>query len=519
MERGLLTGAATMKALPRVILALALAAPACVLDKEDADKGVVDDSAPPSGAPDSAGVGKADGTDKILEVSLESAHPYANDEDRTYRLELNAVPACASRVRVHFAALRLEADYDFLYVQGGVDEQLQRFTGRRDDSWTDWVMVDDQNLWVDLRLETDYSVTDHGFVIDAVEWDGQPICPAVVWPACPTRTVDINTPPGACGCPRQPVCADLDEVEIQVNRFRGFDNLGRLTRGTDAFTLAPGPADGLEETAAGMVHAAALAQVVRAAAAAGLFESAGYERGDFSGYSVYLALRAEGREIVFRAPEGTHDAAVQAVIDAFLALFPCDGTVLDRGCGGGQGDFCGGLLGQACADGFKCRYQDSGFGVPYPDEGGTCVAATYCDAPPDCAGLPHVAVPGAWACNDNQCAWQPGPAWQAVDGWKFETWHPYGNRANLWQKLYLPAGASAMRLMKQGTLGFHLEQGYDFLEVWTWQNGAWRQVARYTGGNGPQPMDEFAGRYHYLHFVSDASVTDVGFHLGAEYRN
>src|SRR5687767_12664943 len=48
----------------RLLLAIAVTvlAPACALDKEDPEKGLVDDSTPPSGAPGATGIGKADGS-------------------------------------------------------------------------------------------------------------------------------------------------------------------------------------------------------------------------------------------------------------------------------------------------------------------------------------------------------------------------------------------------------------------------------------------------------------------------
>ena len=75
---------------------------------------------------------------------------------------------------------------------------------------------------------------------------------------------------------------------------------------------------------------------------------------------------------------------------------------------------------------------------------------------------------------------------------------------------------SRMRLITAGV--FDLEANYDFLEVWSWINGAWKQVKRYTGTTGPALTDEFPGRYHYLRFVSDSSVNKTGFRVDAQYR-
>ena len=67
--------------------------------------------------------------------------------------------------------------------------------------------------------------------------------------------------------------------------------------------------------------------------------------------------------------------------------------------------------------------------------------------------------------------------------------------------------------------GFDLEQGYDFLEVYSWTGGAWTMVKRYTGTVGPALTDALVGRYHYLRLVSDSSIVRAGFDVGFEWAN
>jgi len=52
-------------------------------------------------------------------------------------------------------------------------------------------------------------------------------------------------------------------------------------------------------------------------------------------------------------------------------------------------------------------------------------------------------------------------------------------------------------------------------EVWSW-DGSWLR-GEFTGTEGPNGQ-RFAGQHHYLHFVSDSSVTSRGFSLSAVFH-
>jgi len=534
---------------------------------KDEGKGVVDESAPPAGNPNDSGAGKADDAWRTIAIDFQSPHPYQNDMDEVYAIDLaGTLPECAYRVRLHFSVLRTEANYDYLYVEGAVGEELFRFDGENDDLWTDWILVDAEHPFVNVRLESDYSITRHGFEIDAFEWDGGPSCPRVPFTPCADGTTDINSPPGVCECPKEPVCVDVSAFELRYQLFRGFDNTGKHTVGTTAYTTAPGPDDGLVDTLVGYVNEDDILRVAQAAAERGLFDAEGYS--EYGEWNEFFSVKAGDREVAFIAPQGEHTSEVAAVIAAFQAVYECgwgddriscaedytcanhqcqkagscvctaqydpvcgvNGRTYSNACFAGcesvptahlgecgiEGDLCGTIIGLVCQPGFKCKWGDSGFGVPYPDEAGSCVPQSACDAPEHCIDLIHPAIPGAWACVDHTCQWQAGLVWQIVPNSQLETGHPYANNASDWLAVTLPAGAEAMRLALSGT--FSLEQGYDYLDVWSWLGGRWQRVARYTGTAGPALEDEFEGRYHYLHFVSDYSVTEDGFSLEAQYR-
>lgn len=539
-------------------------AAACAPTKDDG-KGVIDESGPPSIPTES---GKADDSLKIVEIDVQSGHPYANNLDQVYPVSLAGLPGCAREARLHFSVLRTEAEFDVVTVEP-TGAAAQAFDGDRDDTWTAWFPVAADR--VDVRLASDGSITRHGFEIDQIEWDGVPVCPAVVYPACDAGSLDVAPTPGACACPTAPECAPKTELQIRHQTSGGFRLLAHHATGSVATETHLGPADAPETTEIGAVDVERLAALVQRAARLGLLQGPGYARPLTAGaVRDELMIAAGPYAVTFVADEGAHDPEVEQLIGDFEALFACgtpsgtlscaagfecrestcmevescvcpanyapvcstSGRTYSNACAascanveiahdgacGIPGDTCGTMLGLACRDDNKCRFGASQYTYPYPDAGGTCVAATYCDAAADCTGLPHIAVPGQWTCAANACAWQTEPVddWQPVTDGAFETAHPYASSTSVWKAVFLPTGAQAMRLVTAA--GFSLEAGYDFLEVWTWSNGAWERVTRYTGTVGPAATDEFPGRYHYLRFVSDSSITKHGFRVDAQWR-
>ena len=542
----------------RFVIATMFAAAACTAPAKEDAKGQVDESAPPSSP---LQLGKSDGSQKTVTVDVQSAHPYTNNLSRTYNVPLTNLPSCATDARLHFKVLRTEADYDDVRVAATGEE----FDGIADDTWTEWFAISGASTSV--KLTSDGSITRHGFEIDAIEWDGQPAgCPQVRFPPCGAGTVDLARVPGTCECPVVPLCENIGDVTVAHHVWRGFNNNTKRATGAVATFTHPGPADGPETDTIGTLDTVALAAIVRRAAELGLLQGPGYTHpvASTADMNDEFIIGAGAYHVSFIAGSGAHAPAVQQLVNDFEALFTCagggltcgsgylceqgqcvedqscicpalfdpvcstGGTTYSNSCAAGcanadvahpgecgiAGDSCGTIRGLSCQDGHKCRFGDSQFMYPFPDAGGTCVAQNYCDAPADCNGLPHVAVPGQWACNQNTCAWQAGIAWKTT-AFTFATAHPYSNNQSVWYQVYLPSGAQSMRLRQTG---FKTEANYDFLEVWSWKNGAWAKLKAFSGSTGPALTEEFAGQFFYLKFVSDSSVTATGFTVYPEYR-
>ncbi len=544
-------------ALPLVLSLLA----SCSSEKVQ-EKGVVDTSTPP-GQP--GGLGKADALAALLPLDVQSPHPYGNDMNEEYTIDLSGVvPHCASEVRLRFDALQLEENYDFIHVVDAFGNIVESGTGNHDGELSEWLALGENERSVSVVLETDYSVTRHGFHIDGVEWVGAPICPLFV-PSCATGEVDINPLPLPCECPALPTCVALEDLEANHSTGGGFTGAVTGTRfvGTKAITFASQFSGPIEETEIGSINADAIGAFMRAAAQSGLLYGPSVSQPSNWNESFYV--RAGSVDSSYVRPAGSYPDADAEVIARYDALFTCgdngalscanefacvdgactaqaacvcpevfapvcgiNGQSYDHSClaecvgiavkhegkCGIPGDTCAGKMGLPCQPDHKCRFSESQYEAPFPDASGLCVQDGYCDAANDCSALPHIAIPGVWACESNNCSWQAGSPWIAMD-WSMESSHPYTNDASAWKQLYAPDGAQSVRLQINGE--FSLESGYDFLEVWSWNGQEWFREVRFTGQEAAGASYEFGGRYHYLHFVSDYSVSQHGFSLGASY--
>jgi len=546
------------------VIAVALAT-GC-MDKVEPAKGEVDRELPPGSPLPGPTEGKADGEGLRVSLTVESAHPYADNLDQAFPIALaGRVPSCATRARVHFASLRTEAGYDYVHLDGP-SGRVQSFDGSHDNTWSSFVELD-ASLALTVRLETDGSVRRDGFRIDSVEVETAVRCPARRIRVCTDDYLDINASRGACECPKDATCVADAAVTLEHVIGGGFAGTvsGNRAVGTTAYAVTYPVGQPAVTTALGTIDHARLQAVVRAVADAHLLERA--DVSEPSNWNETLAVTIDATTRTFTRPQGTFPAADAALIGEPAGLFTCGrpgaltcgpgpaceagrcveqscvcaeiyqpvcgvngqtyGNACEAGCAdapvrhdgecGIAGDSCGTIFGLGCQDGFRCRYGASQFEAPHPDAGGACVANTYCDAPADCGGLVHPAVPGTWACAQNTCAWRAGQAWLAVDGFRFTTAHPYANRMAEFKELYAPAGATKVRLVVSGP--FELERNYDYLEVYSWANAKWNLVRRYTGTTAPTLTEELVGRYHYVKIVTDSSVTKHGFDITAQYAN
>lgn len=84
----------------------------------------------------------------------------------------------------------------------------------------------------------------------------------------------------------------------------------------------------------------------------------------------------------------------------FNPYAPCYGECQNAPTGGFEGDTC--TTNTQCRDGLLCKGIVNGTG--------TCRPETWCTSETvdvDCAALPHIQIPGNWACVDSACAWHP----------------------------------------------------------------------------------------------------------------
>lgn len=98
-------------------------------------------------------------------LNIESPHPYPNYYDNTW----TETRSEARMVRVHFAYIRTESGYDYVYVKDSAGNIIDSYSGHYTDVWTEWIF----DNTIQIQLTSDYSVVDDGFVVDRLEWSTQ----------------------------------------------------------------------------------------------------------------------------------------------------------------------------------------------------------------------------------------------------------------------------------------------------------------------------------------------------------
>ena len=72
-------------------------------------------------------------------------------------------------MKCHFAYIHTESNFDCVYILDGAENVCSVYTGDFDDVWSVWVRGDT----IKIRLTSDSSIVDDGFVIDWAEWQNQ----------------------------------------------------------------------------------------------------------------------------------------------------------------------------------------------------------------------------------------------------------------------------------------------------------------------------------------------------------
>lgn len=103
-----------------------------------------------------------------LAQPLESAHPYANDLTLETVQPLHA-PSDAVEFRVNFSRLQVENGYDFVVLMDADRNVVQELTN----TYRGWSESIPGNLGY-VAIVSDYSVTRHGYTIDAIQYRAQP---------------------------------------------------------------------------------------------------------------------------------------------------------------------------------------------------------------------------------------------------------------------------------------------------------------------------------------------------------
>jgi len=98
---------------------------------------------------------------ELERVLAQSHHPYTNDYDNSWTITSSG----ARRMRIHFLRLETESGYDFVILHDASGVEVAVYDGNYNDIWSPWVTGDT----IRVRLVTDSSITNYGFLVDDQE--------------------------------------------------------------------------------------------------------------------------------------------------------------------------------------------------------------------------------------------------------------------------------------------------------------------------------------------------------------
>lgn len=75
----------------------------------------------------------------------------------------------ATSVRVHFDYIRTEERWDRVYIMDGAGKVYANYSGAFDNLWSVWV----PGGTIKIRLKSDGSISEQGFVMDSLDWEYQ----------------------------------------------------------------------------------------------------------------------------------------------------------------------------------------------------------------------------------------------------------------------------------------------------------------------------------------------------------
>ena len=161
---------------------------------------------------------------RVIEVVIESPHPYPDNYDNTWSFE----KPDAKTMSVHFVDICTEKYFDYIYLYDKNNQEIAKYEGTHNDLWSQQI---NGNI-VKIRLTSDGSITKYGFKIDKIKvtFDEEPPC-VPNW-QCRLPLDGYETDTNNCGqpdrynidCEPEPPCVPnwqcrlpLDGYETDIN--------------------------------------------------------------------------------------------------------------------------------------------------------------------------------------------------------------------------------------------------------------------------------------------------------------